>query len=354
MPLGRRRRTQRTPASFAASTGNGCSPQPPLSRLVARGKVSVKREVLVTCLTCPLCQGLLCDATTICECLHTFCRKCITKKLVDEEEECCPICKTDLGCSAADKLRPDHHIQYLREKIFPIKRKKPASDKDPQNPVTPIQIQIQKVKERSLSSLVATDAQSKASRRFYLSDESSSPPLSSNAKKKLKLDQLKEEENMGIREGSVMMTYARRQISPDVDGSNSQSQKRERGAKKGLNLIKPENTSPAVKMKTGKIIRSNGKHKLSCKSEERKDNGKRFLKIRRNNVSSRKAKVSAQGLLSSKPIWFSLVASSNPEGGAVLPQLTANFLRIKDGEMNVSSIQKYVKNKLGLGAENEG
>lgn len=69
------------------------------------------------------------------------------------------------------------------------------------------------MKERSLSSLVATDAQSKASRRFYLSDESSSPPLSGNAKKKLKLDQLKEEENMGIREGSIMMTYARRQVN---------------------------------------------------------------------------------------------------------------------------------------------
>jgi hypothetical protein len=71
MPLGRRRRTQRTPASVAASASDARSHQPPLSRLVARGEVSVKREVLATCLTCPLCWGLLRDATTIPECLHT-------------------------------------------------------------------------------------------------------------------------------------------------------------------------------------------------------------------------------------------------------------------------------------------
>lgn len=44
----------------------------------------------------------------------TVCRKCITKKLVDDEEECCPICKTDLGCSAADKLRFVYFLFYSK------------------------------------------------------------------------------------------------------------------------------------------------------------------------------------------------------------------------------------------------
>ncbi|KAJ3702748.1 hypothetical protein LUZ61_006453 [Rhynchospora tenuis] len=350
MPLlGRRRRTQRAPPSASQAP----SPPPPLSPLVARGEVRVKRHVLASCLTCPLCHGLLRDATTIRECLHTFCRKCITKKIVDDEEECCPICKIDLGCSAFDKLRPDHHLQYIRERLFPIKRKSAESDKDLPQTAPPSQIQIQKVKERSLSSLVTTDSQLKASKRTYPSDEPFTP-RSGNARKKSKLVQLKEEENMGLRDEPVMMTYARRQTNSDIDSSNSHSQKREIEDKKRLNLIKPENSDSSMKRKRGKVGTSNGNFvKVSHISEERKHNGKKFLKVSRNSSSSRTAKVSAQALLNSKPIWFSLIASSTTEGGAVLPQLTANFVRIKDGEMNVSSIQKYVKNKLGLGSENE-
>jgi E3 ubiquitin-protein ligase DRIP len=33
--------------------------------------VMVKRELLVRCMTCPLCRRLLHEATTISECLHT-------------------------------------------------------------------------------------------------------------------------------------------------------------------------------------------------------------------------------------------------------------------------------------------
>lgn len=33
------------------------------------------------------------------------CRKCIKKKLSDEEMECCPVCNIDLGCVPMEKLR---------------------------------------------------------------------------------------------------------------------------------------------------------------------------------------------------------------------------------------------------------
>lgn len=43
-------------------------------------------------ITCVLCKGYLIDATTITECLHTFCKKCIVDYL---EDHCnCPICDT--------------------------------------------------------------------------------------------------------------------------------------------------------------------------------------------------------------------------------------------------------------------
>ncbi|KAB1208863.1 E3 ubiquitin protein ligase DRIP2 [Morella rubra] len=53
------------------------------------------------------------------------------------------------------------------------------------------------------------------------------------------------------------------------------------------------------------------------------------------------------------PIWFSLVASEDQEGRAPLPQIPANFLRIKDGNVPVSLIQKYLMRKLDLNTEAE-
>uniref|UniRef100_A0A2P2KMI9 E3 ubiquitin protein ligase DRIP2-like n=1 Tax=Rhizophora mucronata TaxID=61149 RepID=A0A2P2KMI9_RHIMU len=72
---------------------------------MAETVVKVKRETLEACMTCPLCNKLLRDATTISLCLHTFCRKCIYEKLSDEEVDCCPVCNIDLGCLPVEKLR---------------------------------------------------------------------------------------------------------------------------------------------------------------------------------------------------------------------------------------------------------
>ncbi|KAG2285860.1 hypothetical protein Bca52824_045464 [Brassica carinata] len=105
----------------------------------------VKREKVVACMTCSLCDNLLRDATTISECLHTFCRKCIYEKITEDEIECCPVCDIDLGGTPLEKLRPDHILQDLRAKIFPLKRKR---DKD-------LEITLPaRRKERSISSLV--------------------------------------------------------------------------------------------------------------------------------------------------------------------------------------------------------
>ncbi|KAJ6643773.1 Polycomb group protein Psc, partial [Pseudolycoriella hygida] len=42
-------------------------------------------------ITCSLCKGYLIDATTIVECLHSFCHSCIIKQL--KTTEYCPICE---------------------------------------------------------------------------------------------------------------------------------------------------------------------------------------------------------------------------------------------------------------------
>uniref|UniRef100_A0A0V0HM09 Putative ovule protein n=1 Tax=Solanum chacoense TaxID=4108 RepID=A0A0V0HM09_SOLCH len=53
------------------------------------------------------------------------------------------------------------------------------------------------------------------------------------------------------------------------------------------------------------------------------------------------------------PIWFSLVASEDQEGDAPLPQISAGYLRIKDGNIPVLFIQKYLMKKLNLSSEDE-
>ncbi|XP_031268749.1 E3 ubiquitin protein ligase DRIP1-like [Pistacia vera] len=53
------------------------------------------------------------------------------------------------------------------------------------------------------------------------------------------------------------------------------------------------------------------------------------------------------------PVWFSLVASEDQKDDACLPQISACYLRIKDGKMPVSFIQKYLVKKLDLDSEAE-
>ncbi|KAB1202836.1 E3 ubiquitin protein ligase DRIP1 [Morella rubra] len=79
------------------------------------------------------------------------CRKCIYKKLSDDEVDRCPVCNIDLGCLPVEKLRPDHNLQDIRAKIFPLKRRKVEAPE-----VTPTNSLPVKRKERSLSSLVVS------------------------------------------------------------------------------------------------------------------------------------------------------------------------------------------------------
>jgi len=52
-------------------------------------------------------------------------------------------------------------------------------------------------------------------------------------------------------------------------------------------------------------------------------------------------------------IWFSLIASFDQQGDPPLPQIPSHYLRIKDGNVPTSSIQKYLVQKLSLPSESE-
>ncbi|CAN0886409.1 E3 ubiquitin protein ligase DRIP2 [Linum grandiflorum] len=374
--------------------------------------VKVRRELIAACLTCTICNRLFRDATTVSECLHTFCRKCISRRISNDGLESCPICNIDLGCVALEKLRPDHNLQDVRSKIFPFKRQKieaPDNASEVAPDVTPEEAASvplpMKRKERSLSSLVVsapkvstqtttTGRRTKLAPRNCTAARSSSVPL----EKPIKEDDHPEgcPESSSSREIESNLNTKRRQSSsaePSQSASNTEAPNGAGPWDGKSDLWQPLNFLVEVASRT-KSYKTNsqlpdlklesidlrGSEQSVQKTEHIEDKErskvdenlqittnfqkleepKKVHRIRRRKPT-RKG-ISSQAVLdaaSSKqerrttPVWFSLVASDEQEGDASLPQISANYLKIKDGTVPVSFIHKYLKRKLDLLTEEE-
>eukprot|EP00698_Gefionella_okellyi_P003568 TRINITY_DN13358_c0_g1_i1.p1 TRINITY_DN13358_c0_g1~~TRINITY_DN13358_c0_g1_i1.p1 ORF type:complete len:360 (-),score=47.55 TRINITY_DN13358_c0_g1_i1:94-1173(-) len=81
--------------------------------------ITFRTTVLNSFLVCPLCLGYFRDATTVAECLHTFCKGCIFKYFHLNKAQVCPECNVSLGTFPTTQLRPDHVKQAIVEKVFP-------------------------------------------------------------------------------------------------------------------------------------------------------------------------------------------------------------------------------------------
>lgn len=69
-------------------------------------------------LTCKLCKGYFIDATTIIECLHTFCRSCIVQYL--RKNKYCPVCDVQVHkTKPLLNIRPDKTLQDIVYKLVP-------------------------------------------------------------------------------------------------------------------------------------------------------------------------------------------------------------------------------------------
>lgn len=69
-------------------------------------------------LVCVLCGGYLIDATTIVECLHSFCKTCIVRYL--ESSKFCPICDVQVHkTKPLLNIRLDHTLQDIVYKLVP-------------------------------------------------------------------------------------------------------------------------------------------------------------------------------------------------------------------------------------------
>ncbi|XP_057957592.1 E3 ubiquitin protein ligase DRIP2-like [Malania oleifera] len=366
--------------------------------------VRVRREKLAACMTCSLCHKLLNDATTISECLHTFCRKCIYEKITNDEVDSCPVCNIDLGCTPLEKLRADHNLQDLRAKIFPSSRRNAT----PHEVVLPIPLPARR-KERSLSSLVVstprvssqtglTGRRTKSAGRKALSSRDSTfsteepikkvedyPDSSSSPETLSKIVQIKRQNHTSTAETS------KQHMSNKDAEDNADAWEAKADLWKPLNCLveAASRTKSSKSSSQGSLGKSGPSHvhdneahvpKPKVKERNRKikvqddENGstpalsgsvksKKSQGVRQKKAAASEGlNIPAQAIVdagSSKcqrrvgPIWFSLVASDDQKGVAPLPQISSPFIRIMDGNMPVSYIKKYLVKKLDLKSEAE-
>lgn len=94
--------------------------QLPSSRLHERQMGStIKLSELNEFITCPLCRGYLIDASTVSECLHTFCRTCIIKHIKNDNNDC-PKCLNVIHKSRPlDYIIKDRTTQDIVYKLVP-------------------------------------------------------------------------------------------------------------------------------------------------------------------------------------------------------------------------------------------
>uniref|UniRef100_A0A0D9VYT9 RING-type domain-containing protein n=1 Tax=Leersia perrieri TaxID=77586 RepID=A0A0D9VYT9_9ORYZ len=384
------------------------------------GEVRVRREALAARLTCPLCKGLFREATAITECLHTFCKECIMEKIDDEEIDCCPVCDISLGGDPEEKLRPDHNIQDIRNKVFPIKTGEVGAPKAP-TVTLPV-----KRKERSLSSLVVdtpmvvdtprvamqtgmTGRRTKAARRTAVSHVNS--PGNNGA---IKLENKSEgrdhkTEKISAAQSTKMTKIGNKKqnntevdvkIEPFSEDRKDDNTIDKKDLKKPLNSLldatsrtkflrpspkgraakkdkiknsedenpkRKDNKEDKVVVTGRKVMPSSNKVKLeeenngnSSQSASSKDKTTSDYELRKGEHADSQQRLIGStktgGALHDEittSVWFSLVPSPDQKGDPELPQLPAKYLRLKNGSLQVSSIQRYIKKKLDLANEDE-
>jgi len=70
-------------------------------------------------LTCKICQGFLISATTITSCLHSFCKSCLVKLMLNKESALyhCPTCAAFIG--GLNGIREDCQMQSIVNQLVP-------------------------------------------------------------------------------------------------------------------------------------------------------------------------------------------------------------------------------------------
>eukprot|EP01040_Poterioochromonas_malhamensis_P006398 gene6398-6893_t len=94
-----------------------------------KGLIKIPVKELNELLTCYLCRGYYQQANTIPDCLHTFCRVCIVRYVLEHSTSSnirCPKCDTDLGTYSqiTKKVKYDRNLQAICDALFPSQAEK--------------------------------------------------------------------------------------------------------------------------------------------------------------------------------------------------------------------------------------
>ncbi|KAK6141604.1 hypothetical protein DH2020_024639 [Rehmannia glutinosa] len=264
-------------------------------------------------------------------------RKCIYKKLSDEEMECCPICNIDLGCVPLEKLRLDHNLQdhsqsintewndWKKIKVY-IRKASKGSSFTIEKPLKKDDDSMD-VPESSSS----PETQNKFTQNMRQSSAASEPSNHPNPDKRRE-------------DGSEAWEGKSKSSKFGFQGSAAKSEALHSRNNEGL-LGKPKNREHRQKSKV------QDEKNFSDHTPPESERPKKLRRIRQKKTRN-----------------FGEFRIPHREGDAPpLPQIAASYLRInasafraslilpdwKDGNIPVSFIQKYLKMKLGLTSEDE-
>ncbi|KAF0922240.1 hypothetical protein E2562_029130 [Oryza meyeriana var. granulata] len=262
----------------------------------------VKRELLARCMTCPLCDRLLRDATTVSEI-----------RFLPRRPRLIRVARfPDVGFAVA--MAPAAH---------------------PRVGVAPAPVRTPRLDVWAAGISLHTSANTEASNHSSNKDtEGDRKELSDKTDELWRpLNCLVEAANRtkSFRSNSQSPIIKREQMS-DSPGSTSVNKTKSREHLQNSKIEDDKKDVPLLKRKNQRTGRRTELHVPSDKKPvaAAMQNEKKFSSI-----------------------WFSLVASFEQEGDPPLPQIPSHYLRIKDGNIPASSIQKYLMQKLGLPNEAE-
>ncbi|GLU10127.1 hypothetical protein SLE2022_269480 [Rubroshorea leprosula] len=271
--------------------------------------VKVQKGPLVDCLTCSLCKNVYRDATTICSCLHTFCKQCILQKLGEDKESCCPVCKAYLGSFPEELLRPDHSLREVVAQIFPSEN----STRE----------------ERSTSSLVNV----------------TNPTIARPSAAKALLEDF----------GSLRETKRSHDDKDVAEQNNGHLKAKEKQETEMLQIAsvvsKPMADICSLKRTNND---SSWEQQVHCEEGNSKEFHPDSSAVGRSMDSGKQfgEAISLKELSVSHPVWFCLLASQERKGIS-LPQIPKPYIRTKIGGLAVSILTKYLAKKLNLKHETE-
>ncbi|KAL5770937.1 hypothetical protein ACOSP7_015091 [Xanthoceras sorbifolium] len=343
---------------------------------MANDHVKVRKGPVLDCLTCPLCTNPYREATTICVCLHTFCKQCICQNLEESKNNCCPVCKVFLGSFPEQLLRPDHNLCELVLQFFPSKtfrRQEDLSVTPLVNIIAPNISSLNAPKEFTVPQNLGTsqdilrvnhdDGEFENFNIHLNKTLHNRSKHSANALKKQKIKcDMELPQVDSVISAPMLNTLTIRNKGPDQNRlvcPEEDENKKTVTCKVSLktSLLDKKNRSVTRTKKTKKMKRR------SCpltgpKSDNKKIEMERFGQggVRRSFGLGRQydqaSPINKLPNESFHPVWFCLLASEE-KAGMALPQIQKPYIRTMNGDLTLSFVNKYLVQKLNLKHESE-